>query len=176
MGCEELLVSSCFSVHKRTIGRKRKNKNWMIVDFYVTCIKSEVMIFVLMLFVHCFQNKISRDWETSMKKYRSSGWLIHREALERYSTERRYMYKFKSEKKLSKVLFFYIFGFLPYFKYKRNFQMGRASLLPIKRSSTGHFSPEKENIASSRAIWALLRSIKNTISSKLDKVSLVSKG
>ena len=86
------------------------------------------------------------------------------------------MYKFKSEKKLSKVLFFCIFGFLPYFKHKRHFQMGRASLLPITRSSTGHFSPEKENIASSRAIWALLRSIKNTISSKLDKVSLVSKG
>ena len=106
VGCEELLVSSCFSVHRRTIGKKRKHKNWMIVDFYVTCIKTEVMIFFLMLFVHCFQNKISRDWETSMKKYRSSGWLIHREALERYSTERGYMYKFKSEKKLSKVLFF----------------------------------------------------------------------
>ena len=78
----------------------------MIVDFYVTCIKTEVMIFFLMLFVHCFQNKISRDLETSMKKYRSSGWLIHRGALERYSTEGGYMYKFKSEKKLSKVLFF----------------------------------------------------------------------
>ena len=106
VGCEELLVSSCFSVHRRTIGKKRKHKNWVIVDFYVTCIKTEVMIFFLMLFVHCFQNKISRDWETSMKKYRSSGWLIRREALERYSTERRYMYKFKSEKQLSKVLFF----------------------------------------------------------------------
>ena len=54
--------------------------------------------------------------------------------------------------------------------------MGRASLLPVKRSTTGHFFPEKENVASSRAIWALLRSIKNTISSKLEKVSLVSKG
>ena len=87
------------------------------------------------------------------------------------------MYKFKSEKKLSKVLFFFTsLVFSHILNTKEIFQMGRASLLPIKRSSTGHFSPEKENIASSRAIWALLRSIKNTISSKLDKVSLVSKG
>ena len=27
VGCEELLVSSCFSIHKRTIGKKRKHKN-----------------------------------------------------------------------------------------------------------------------------------------------------